>query len=154
MSAKRDPKPSDYAVGYRRPPIATRFQPGTSGNPKGRPKETRTVGAILQDVIQQKIEITENGKTRLVAPIEGMLRRLVKDAVSGGKGDSPLKLFLSVLDRYGRSSETAIELGDLLAEDQAILARYLEPTHPTSPDTSLSPAPEPKSDEGGGGDGV
>jgi hypothetical protein len=99
-------------------------------------------------------EITEDGKTRLIAPIEGMLRRLVKDAVSGGKGDGPLKLFLSVLDRYGLSSETAIKLGDLLAEDQAILARYLPPEQPTSPDTSVSPAPEPKSDEGGDDYGV
>jgi hypothetical protein len=154
MSTNKHPQPADYVVGYRRPPIATRFQPGTSGNPKGRPKETRTVGAILQDVIQQKIEITEDGKTRLIAPIEGMLRRLVKDAVSGGKGDGPLKLFLSVLDRYGLSSETAIKLGDLLAEDQAILARYLPPEQPTSPDTSVSPAPEPKSDEGGDDYGV
>lgn len=29
---------SDYEVGYGRPPVATRFEAGTSGNPRGRPK--------------------------------------------------------------------------------------------------------------------
>jgi hypothetical protein len=29
----------DYDVGYRRPPVAARFQPGRTGNPKGRPKK-------------------------------------------------------------------------------------------------------------------
>jgi hypothetical protein len=28
----------DYEVGYGRPPIHTRFKPGQSGNPAGRPK--------------------------------------------------------------------------------------------------------------------
>jgi hypothetical protein len=27
-----------YTVGFRRPPAATRFKPGVSGNPTGRPK--------------------------------------------------------------------------------------------------------------------
>jgi hypothetical protein len=29
---------NDYEVGYRRPPKHTRFKPGQSGNPLGRPK--------------------------------------------------------------------------------------------------------------------
>ena len=29
---------SDYEVGYGRPPVASRFAAGTSGNPRGRPR--------------------------------------------------------------------------------------------------------------------
>ena len=29
------------AIGYRRPPAATRFQKGRSGNPRGRPKNRK-----------------------------------------------------------------------------------------------------------------
>jgi hypothetical protein len=32
-------------VGYGRPPIATRFRPGRSGNPSGLPKRRRPTGA-------------------------------------------------------------------------------------------------------------
>ena len=42
--SSQSPPPDDpeeeptYEVGYGKPPQATRFQPGKSGNPKGRPK--------------------------------------------------------------------------------------------------------------------
>ena len=48
-------------VGYGRPPRATQFQPGKSGNPKGRPKGSRSVADILREIIGQKIKVTENG---------------------------------------------------------------------------------------------
>ncbi|WP_424360184.1 DUF5681 domain-containing protein [Methylocystis parvus] len=60
----------DYAVGYGRPPEHTRFQPGQSGNRNGRPKGSRPIGAVLQDVLQQKIPVTENGKTRRMTTLE------------------------------------------------------------------------------------
>ena len=33
----------DGQVGYRKPPVHTRFKPGQSGNPKGRPKGPRNL---------------------------------------------------------------------------------------------------------------
>jgi len=45
---------ADDRVGYGRPPRATRFVPGKSGNPKGRPKGARSVGAILQRWSQEQ----------------------------------------------------------------------------------------------------
>jgi hypothetical protein len=81
----------DDKVGYDRPPKAHRFAPGQSGNEKGRPRGVRRVGAILQDVIQQKVAITESGKTRKVPAIEGMLRRLTNDALRGDPGAFKLR---------------------------------------------------------------
>ena len=120
---KRKSDPA-YAVGYRRPPKSTRFRPGASGNPKGRPKGSRPVGALLQEIIQQKIAVTENGRTRRLPVIEIALRRLANEAM---RGDQPsIKFLLSLLEHYGDSSQTTLQLGELLTEDAEILAEYLD----------------------------
>jgi hypothetical protein len=131
MSDRKGLEPTDYVVGYGRPPRATQFAAGKSGNPKGRPKGSRTVGAILHDILSQKIAVTENGKTRRIPTLEVMFRRLVNDAVR--RDPAALKLLLPLIDRYAASPETELRLGELLAEDQAILSQYLSrPAGPVS----------------------
>ena len=123
MTNRRGSRSADYAVGYGRPPRATQFASGESGNPRGRPKGSRTVGAILQDILRQKIAVTENGKTRRLAALEVMLRRLVNDAMRSDA--KAMKLLLALVDRYAETTEAKVQLGELLAEDQTILAQYL-----------------------------
>jgi hypothetical protein len=136
---------SDYAVGYKRPPEATQFAVGKSGNPKGRPKGARTVGAVLQDVLRQKIPVTENGKTRRIPVLEVTIRRLANDAMRSGPG--AVKLLLALVDRYSDSPDSALRFGDILAEDKAILAQYLP-----RPVDFVSDSPS-KSDQEASGDG-
>ena len=124
MPKKKTSKLDDYKVGYSKPPIATRFKPGQSGNPKGRPKGIRPVGAVLQDIIQQKVAVTEGGKTRRLPALEVMLRRLANDAMRSDQ--KAIKLLLSLVDRYAESPEAALQLRDLLDEDEEILAQYLQ----------------------------
>jgi Family of unknown function (DUF5681) len=152
---QKEPTTAEDRVGYGRPPKATRFAPGRSGNPKGRPRGTRTVGTILRDVIRQQVAVTESGKTRRVPVIEGMLRRLVNDALRGDAG--AVKLLLSLVDRYGDSPEAVVKLADMLAEDQQILARYLQrpdAREPCASETSGLPAvnsnPEQRGDDDDG----
>jgi hypothetical protein len=129
MMTRRGSRSADYAVGYGRPPTATQFASGKSGNPRGRPKGSRTVGAILQDILRQKIAVTENGKTRRLAALEVMLRRLVNDAMRSDA--KAMKLLLALVERYAETTEAKVQLGELLAEDQTILAQYLlEPKAP------------------------
>ena len=103
MPDRKSSGTSDYVVGYRRPPKATQFAAGKSGNPKGRPKGSRSVGAVLKDVLQQKIAVTENGKTRRIPALEVMLRRLVNDAMRGDP--NAIRLLFSLIDRYSDSPE-------------------------------------------------
>jgi hypothetical protein len=123
MSDKETAKPSDYEVGYRRPPKATQFAVGNKANPAGRPKGSRSVGAVLQDIMRQKIVVTENGKTRRIATLEIILRRLANEAMRSDP--AAVKLLISLVDRYAESAEVGSRLIDLLAEDKVILARYL-----------------------------
>src|SRR5438132_83370 len=80
-SARLRPPDGQGTVGYGRPPKESQFKKGKSGNPVGRPKGVRSVGSVLQDVIRQKIAVTENGKTRHVTALEVMLRRLANEAM-------------------------------------------------------------------------
>ena len=108
---KNSEAPPDYAVGYRRPPKASQFTAGKSGNPRGRPKGSRPVGAVLQDIMQQKVAVTENGKTRRIPTLEVMLRRLANVALRSDP--RAVKLLLALIDRYSDSPETALRLGDI-----------------------------------------
>jgi hypothetical protein len=135
--ASRKRKSPDTAVGYGRPPKATQFKRGQSGNPKGRPKGTRPVGAVLQEILGQKIAVTENGRTRRLPALEVMLRRLANDAMRSEP--VALKLILSLFDRYGDSPEAGIRFDEVLAEDKAILENFLKETRDLS-----GPFPKPK----------
>ena len=70
-------------VGYGRPPIATRFQPGRSGNPLGRPKGARNLSAVMASTLNEKVPITENGRRRHITKLEAAVKQLVNRAASG-----------------------------------------------------------------------
>ncbi|MEX0645691.1 MAG: DUF5681 domain-containing protein [Parvularculaceae bacterium] len=61
----RESDPS-YAVGYRRPPVHSRFKKGQSGNPKGRSKGAANVKTLLNQALDEPIEIAESGRRRKV----------------------------------------------------------------------------------------
>lgn len=124
MPDAKGPRPPKYAVGYRRPPKEGQFLPGNSGNPKGRPTGSRPVGALLQDILEQRVPVTEGAKTRRIPVLEVMLRRLANDAMRSDH--KAIKLLLSLLDRYAGSPETTIQLRELLAEDAEILKQFLD----------------------------
>jgi hypothetical protein len=46
-------RPGDYDVGYAKPPKATQFKKGTSGNPKGRPRKSQSHQAIASRVLNE-----------------------------------------------------------------------------------------------------
>jgi hypothetical protein len=64
-------------VGYGRPPIRSRFQPGQSGNPRGRPKR-RTIKADLRDALS-----ATTGRSDGSTKQETLVQKLVDDAVGG-----------------------------------------------------------------------
>src|ERR1700740_535091 len=142
MPDRKNSKAPDYAVGYGRPPKASQFAAGKSGNPKGRPKGSRSVGAVLQDIIQQKIVVTENGKTRRIPALEVMLRRLANDAMRSDQ--RALKLLLSLLERYAEGAEGEVHLEQMLAEDRTILEQFLQGAD------GLVAAPTEERDDGSG----
>ena len=79
-AAKPDSASRDYQVGYGKTPVETRFKPGQSGNPKGRPKGLQSVGTLLRKALLTRVTLQENGHSRHITVQEVIIRGLVNDA--------------------------------------------------------------------------
>ena len=84
----------DDAVGYKRPPPHTRFRPGHSGNPSGRPKRKPTFRtALLQELAAI---IPGKDPQRAGSKLQALVKTLVDTAIAG---DARANRFLSALWR-------------------------------------------------------
>ena len=93
MPAVITPAKDDERVGYGRPPVRTRFKPGQSGNPAGRPRGSRNKPPTLevermQELIlkaaYREISVVDNGRAIKITMMEASLRSL---ATKSAKGD-------------------------------------------------------------------
>lgn len=81
MTRKDGERP--YEVGYGKPPKATQFKPGQSGNPKGRPKGARGIAKVLEEALAQEVSVTEGGRTTRISKREALILSLVTKAIKG-----------------------------------------------------------------------
>jgi hypothetical protein len=65
-SHSRKAETDRYKVGYGKPPKATQFKRGRSGNPKGRPKGSRKLATDLAAELGERITIREDGRSRRI----------------------------------------------------------------------------------------
>jgi hypothetical protein len=113
----------DFKVGYKSPPRHSRFQPGRSGNPRGRQKAVRNLGTDVKRTLEVPVRLNEQGKARRVSTQEAALLRLREKAL---KGDArSLDRLLELAQTFNNDAVIEI-LGDkvIAAEDQAILDAY------------------------------
>ncbi len=115
--------PKDYEVGKGKPPKNTKFKPGQSGNPKGRPKGSKNIHQVLSKVLKEKITITDAGKKQVVDKLEGAVRVLVNKSFEG-KPQS-LKLLIDLM-KDAEGTTTAVAEAPFDDDDYAALMEELD----------------------------
>jgi hypothetical protein len=116
-----------YEIGYCKPPTQTRFQPGRSGNPRGRPKGSKSLNTLVQETLSAKVTVRTGEGTKKISRIEAVLQKTLEQAM---KGNGRAQTFLISLWRNAvpETPEELFENGateqDLTSADLAILEAY------------------------------
>ena len=116
----------DHEVGFGKPPKHTRFQPGQSGNPRGRPKGTKNLKTDLMEELGEKILIREGDHARPVSKQRAVVKTLVNRTLQGDARatNSLLPMMMRLLDTGEGSEPEGPEA--LHSDELKILEAYKE----------------------------
>jgi Family of unknown function (DUF5681) len=113
----------DYVIGKGRPPVHSRWRPGQSGNPKGRPKGRRNVTYDLKKIASKAIAVRDGETQRRLSLAAA---NLLAHGVKGAKGDPRSStLFFNQLDKMGVLGREEDAENTTIAQDDAIIAKSL-----------------------------
>ena len=116
---------SNYELGYMKPPKSGQFKPGQSGNPKGRPSGSKNIYKLLDDIVNEKIQMTKNGKPVRISKKQAMWFQAVNKAVQGD-----LKAFQTLLpvmaEADHKNEELAKAANAIRQDDMEILKQYMK----------------------------
>jgi len=108
----RLPDSKDYEVGYAKPPKASRFKSGQSGNPNGRPRGSRNkqpalneerLKSIILDEAYRTITVNDGARPITVPMAQAVVRSL---AVNAAKGNAKAqRLFTDLLTSTERENK-------------------------------------------------
>lgn len=89
----------DYVVGYGNPPLHTRFKPGQTGNPQGRPKGSKNLKTDLLEELSEPMKVTEGGQVRRISKQRALIKTLMARALKGNDRAAAkiLDLYLRIL---------------------------------------------------------
>jgi hypothetical protein len=108
-----------YKVGYRKPPKATRFKPGKSGNPKGRPQGSHNLATDLAAELGEPITVREDGRHRRVSKQRALIKSLMAKSLQGD-----VRAAAALLSLYARVITDAPEDEPIEQNELQILRRF------------------------------
>jgi Family of unknown function (DUF5681) len=112
----------EYGVGYRKPPKASRWRKGQSGNPHGRQKGARNLKTELTEELSEIISVKEQGLARRITKQRALIKAMTAKAVQGDTRAA--NLLINIIFRLLRPELIEDMPPELTKEDQAILDTF------------------------------
>ena len=114
-----------YANGYGKPPAAHRFQPGQSGNPRGRPRKVASFGEAITKMLASSTTTVINGRRRRKTMIEVAVIRVQKDMATGSM--RALERWIPLIERFAPTPDRTapsptLDLDQLTEEQLRVIA--------------------------------
>jgi hypothetical protein len=109
----------DYEVGYGKPPRHTRFKPGRSGNPRGRPSGSKNLSTLLNEALNEPVIVAENGGQRKISKRRAIIKQLVNQSA---KADlRATKILLDILQEIERTEPAPSETSSFGPADEKVI---------------------------------
>src|SRR4051812_39228348 len=101
----KEDAPSHYEVGYRKPPKASRFPKGQSGNPGGRKRTKRIddVRTLVDGILNEQVQVRDGAQVRTVSSLEAVLQAYRIEALKGNPKCA--RDFFKLTEKAGMLSE-------------------------------------------------
>lgn len=138
MAKKRSPQ---RKVGYKKPPSTSRFRPGQSGNPNGRPRGSKNLSTVIEKELDNRIGVTEDGMRKTITKRVAAIKQLVNKAVSGDAKAIAL-LLKTGLERAEEPAEKANAIGPTDQRLMDSIIRRIRQADPPAAETDTNSDPE------------
>ena len=129
----------DYEVGYRKPPLHSRFKPGQSANPAGRKKGVANFKTDVENTLHLPVQLSEAGKTKRVSTQQAAISRLKQKALNGD--GRALDRLLKLASKQSDEAESSGAAGPMEDVDHAILMAFIEEVLSATPNRDIAGAP-------------
>lgn len=118
---------SDNPVGYRSPPVHTRFKPGESGNPKGRPKGAAGLKTLVRSMMTEEVTVGTPVGAIKISRVEATLLKMYELAIKGNlRAQSQLLALYDAAVPQALEALNSDETDDRLNYLQELSRRFLE----------------------------
>jgi hypothetical protein len=127
-----------FEVGFGKPPRSTQFKPGRSGNPAGRPRGAKNFATAIEQELDTRVTVTENGRRRRISKREVIAKHLVNKAAGGDLKAIPLLLSEARTRQSNLADDGSDQVFDT-PEDRKVLDGIIARIRSSSPESVPSP---------------